>query len=141
LSRQGECRKPGCGTVVAPDRVGGGTVDGGPAGNPDRIDFGQLGDGRVNVVKMRRDAPNRRDVPTGHEIKHAGFDLDAALAWCEDNGYTVRRWQGGARAWKGEPWVIRTRAQISRMRERNTLRAMGGRGTGASLFLDYAYDG
>ena len=103
--------------------------------HPDRIDFLKLSDGRVVILKLRRDATDPaapRDIPIigGHDIK-ADFNLDAALAWCTANGYSVRRWPGGARAWKGVPWVIRTACQIIRMRRENSCK----------VSLDFAYDG
>ena len=75
---------------------------------PDRIDFDKMADGQVIVIKMRRNG--RRSIPTQHEIKAADFDLDAALDWCRENGYTVHNWHYGARAWKGEaPWPVSPR--------------------------------
>ena len=103
---------------------------------PDRIDFTLMHDGRVIVLKFRRDEtdparPRDIPIPGGHDIKPAGFDLDAALDWCQHNGYAIRRWEGGVRAWKGDkPWVIRTREQIQRKRRRSPL-----------SLLDFAYDG
>jgi hypothetical protein len=121
---------------------------------PDRIDFTILEDDRINVLKLRRDttdpaAPRDTPLPDGHEIKSADFDLEAALAWCESNGYTVRRWPGGARAWKGEPWVIRTGWQIVKLRRklearwRTEFRRNPGRWSSFDtlLSLDLAYDG
>ena len=115
---------------------------------PDRIDFIQMGDGRVIVQKLRRDAetePARpRDIPLSTEVKPAGFVLADALAWCQSNDYAVRRWPGGARAWKGvSPWVIRTRGEIHRKRQQveAQVRRTGGSEGGSSLMLDFAYDG
>lgn len=45
------------------------------------------------------------------------WTIDAAARWLEENGWTVRRWPGGARAWLGRLLPIRTRAQIARKRE------------------------
>jgi hypothetical protein len=114
--------------------------------HPDRIDFTQLPDGRVVVQKLRRDTrtnPARpRDIPLESEVKPEDFDLAGALAWCQGHGYTVREWTGGARAWKGEPWVIRTRAQIARKRQQIEAEVRRGGGGGRSLLsLDLAYDG
>ena len=104
---------------------------------PDRIDFNILPDHRVIVLKLRRDTtdPARpRDIPLadgGHDIESSGFDLRAALAWCENHGYAVRRWHNGARAWLGGAWVIRTRGQIQRKRAQNP----------CAVNMDFAYDG
>ena len=114
---------------------------------PDRIDFTKLGDGRTIVQKLRRDTetePGRpRDIPTSTEIKPAGFALVDALTWCRDNGYTVRQWTDGARAWHGKPWPIRTRAQIRRKRAQaeKQVNRTGGSENGSLLSLDFAYDG
>jgi len=103
---------------------------------PDRIDFTVLADNQVVITKMRRDlsGPKPRDIPLvgGSSTKPAGFDLAEALAWCKDNGYTVRQWDTGARAWKGQPWVIRTRRGIKRAREQ-----FSGDG---KAHMDFAYE-
>jgi len=108
---------------------------------PDRIDFTELANGRVIILKLRRDetdhaAPRDIPLPDGHSVKE-GFDLERALQWCEANGYVVRRWgkhdgiQAGARAWRGEkPWVIRTAGQIIRRRKQNP----------CAVGIDFAYD-
>ena len=103
--------------------------------NPDRIDFIVLSDGRVAIVKLRHDttdpaAPRDIPVPDGHDIK-ADFNLEAALNWCIQHGYTVRQWPGGARAWLGQPWIIRTRRQIQMYRQHNP----------CAVNLDFAFDG
>ena len=112
---------------------------------PDRIDFTQLSDGRIIVQKLRRDTatePARpRDIPLSTEIKPAGFALADAIAWCQSNGYIVRQWAGGARAWKGIPWPIRTRAQIRRKREQAEKRTRRTGENSGLLSLDFAYDG
>ena len=115
--------------------------------HPDRIDFIQMGDGRIIVQKLRRDAetePARpRDIPLSTEVKSPDFDLANALTWCQGNGYAVRSWSGGARAWKVSPWVIRTRAEIRRKREQAEVQIgrTGGSKSGCLLSLDFAYDG
>lgn len=82
-----------------------------------RMDFNET-PGGVVVTKYQRlmtpDGP--RDVVAEHAVK-PDLDLEWALAWCETHGYTVRRWPGGARAWLGAPWPIRTVAEIRRRRE------------------------
>lgn len=111
---------------------------------PDRIDFTTLNDGRIVVQKMRREPAERRDVVTDHDI-HLDLDLNTALAWCREHGYTVRTWHDGARAWHGEIWVIRTRAQIKRRREQAERRLAASlhrsKPTNSAIFLDFAYDG
>ncbi len=127
---------------------------------PNQIDFRKEQDGRINVLKMRRDAAGRRNITTSHELKPANFDLQAALAWCEENGYTVRRWSYGARAWLGAPRPVRTRREIWQIRRRLELeslhfwerRTVENHSAGAQpgsrwhqvsvlLALDLAYDG
>jgi len=90
----------------------------------DRIDFTILNDSTVLVTKMVRYKKQRRDIPHMNEQHAPGtFDLEAALQWCEMNGYTVQTWPKhenrtlGARAWKGNPWPIRTRYQIVLLRQ------------------------
>jgi len=95
----------------------------------DRIDFLVLKD---TVVVNKFECREGRDIPISHSVK-PDFDLGAALAWCEGNGYTVRQWDTGARAWKGTPRVIRSRAQIIKARAR-----FSGEG---KVHMDFAYDG
>lgn len=110
---------------------------------PDRIDFLTLPQGRIVVTKMRRDVSVPavpRDVVTGTEVKSPDFDLTEALTWCTTHGYSIRQWDGGARAWKGEPWVIRTRSQVTRRRRQAERQARAGRTTNL-LSLDFAFEG
>ena len=111
---------------------------------PDRIDFTLLDDGRTIVLKMRREPAERRDVVTDNDI-HPDFDLNAALDWCREHNYTVRTWDGGARAWHKEIWVIRTRAQIKKKREQAERRVAAllrhSQPVPNLTFLDFAYDG
>jgi len=118
--------------------------------NPDRIDFTALPDrGGVIVTKMRRDASASRDIPIESETKSVDFDLANALAWCKRNGYTVRQWYGGARAWKGPVWIIRTRQEIVQKRRDLEAQALAKfrQNPGkwhreeSHLALDLAYDG
>jgi hypothetical protein len=44
------------------------------------------------------------------------FNIDRAVAELETTGWTVYRWPGGARAWRGRPEPVRDRAQIIRFR-------------------------
>lgn len=82
--------------------------------HPDRIDFDVQSHGTL-IFRFRH--INGRDCPDGvPDLEPPGFDLDGALAWCEAHGYAVCRWPGGARAWKGRPWPIRTMAQILKRR-------------------------
>jgi hypothetical protein len=107
---------------------------------PDRIDFAVTA--TVVVVTKFWSIGGRDVAPRGPDTKPADFDLDGALAWCEENGYTVRRWDDGARAWKGDtPHPVRMRAQIWRRRERAERRALHGDGGGSVLSRDFAYDG
>jgi hypothetical protein len=107
---------------------------------PERIDFAVVTSG-VIVTKFWL-VGGRNVAPNGAETKPAGFDLDDALAWCEENDYTVRRWKSGARAWKGDkPQPIRTRSQIWRRRTRAERWALRGDAGGSTLGLDFALDG
>ena len=108
-------------------------------GKPDRIDFSVRFDGTIQIMELRRDMANPgrpRDIPIPDRtrVKPAGFDLEAALNWCRSNGYIVRQITGSARAWLGGAWVIRTRSQIKRRRER-------AERANEDYFVDFAYDG
>ncbi len=97
--------------------------------NPDRIDFLTL---KNKTIVNKLEKHNGRDIVVSNVVK-TDFDLDAALDWCRANGYTVRTWDGGARAFKGSPWVIRTRRQIQK-----TWQNFYGEG---KVNMDFAYDG
>ena len=107
--------------------------------NPDRIDF-VVTEAGTFVTKLW--TVDGRDVaPDGAEVK-AEFDLDNAVDWLQRHGYTVRRWPTGARAWKGQPWPIRTRSQIRRRRAEVERLAMSGYyGSDSCVIgLDFALD-
>ena len=105
----------------------------------DRIDFTDTGVS-VLVIKFVRQE-EAHDIPISNDQKPADFDLEAALSWCEEHGWTVRRWPGGARAWKGTPWPIRTRWQIRKKRmEVERLAMRGYFGDANVIGLDFALD-
>ena len=106
----------------------------------DRIDFLASAAGTI-VQKFERQP--WRDRLISSEIKPQGFNLEAALEWCTNNGYTVRVGTWGARAWKGQPWVIRTRYQIKRRREQAERAAFSSQADPhtTSLQIDFALDG
>ncbi len=108
--------------------------------NPTRIDFLKIQDGWQVTKFAERDghwvALDSRLNPPLRGQDH--FDVDQALAWLEEHGWTVRRWPGGARAWLGKPRVIRTREQIIRLRRQYE---RFGAPAGVSLVnVDMAYD-
>ena len=106
--------------------------------HPDRIDFAVVPSG---VAVTRFWLVDGRSIPFhGGEVKPAGFDLEGALTWCEAHGYTVRRWDGGARAWLGVPWPVRTQAQILRKRSAVERMVFAGHAPGKLLTLDFALD-
>lgn len=83
----------------------------------DRIDFRvEPAIGQVLVTKYVHVAG--RDEAHGPPYPLDTLDLEDALAWCEEHDYTVYRWPNGARAFRGTPWPIRGRRQISRLRQR-----------------------
>ena len=72
------------------------------------------------------------------------FDLATTLDQLAQSGWTVRRWATGARAWRGQPEPVRTRAQIVAMRRRQTQRLIDSCGqpeAAFTTFIDYAYEG
>lgn len=77
--------------------------------------------------------------PISDEQKPPAFNLDEALDWCQRNGWTVRRYPGGARAWKGEPQPVRDRATIQFMRKGIQRDFVNGRMDPRSNF-DLAFD-
>lgn len=75
-----------------------------------------------------------KTLPITDEIK-TEEQIEAAIAWCEGNGWTVHRINSDkARAWKGQPKPVHDRKTILRMRriaeeERR------------DFFVDFAFDG
>jgi len=108
--------------------------------NPDRVDLNQTPAGLV-VAKFWKQDGREVPHPDGANVS-TEYDLEAAVAWLQANGYTVRCWPGGARGWKGSPWPIRTRGQIARRRQE--VEAMVRRGVLPQGFsftsLDFALD-
>lgn len=107
--------------------------------NPDRVDF-LITPSAVVVNKYWRLAG--RDHLRENQIHPAAFDVEWALSWLEDHGYQVFRWPGGARAFKGAPWPIRTTAQIQRKRRELEREVSAGRVRSPEfnlLGLDLAY--
>jgi hypothetical protein len=82
-----------------------------------RIDFIQEKDGWT--VKKYPFGWTAKTRPLHTNLKPASFDLDFALAWCEKKGWTVYRWQNGARAWKGAPKPVRDSATIMSLRRKS----------------------
>jgi hypothetical protein len=74
------------------------------------------------------------------------FDIEKALSYLTEHGWTVHRWQStglntGARAWLGTPLPVRNRAQINRMRSTLTRNLIATQGhTDTSTQVDLAFD-
>lgn len=100
-----------------------------------RMDFIILADGSITINKL---GDTGRLAVIESETK-PGFDIENALAWCRSNGWTVRRWPGGARAWKHGLVPVRTRGAIIKLRDElrmNPRPDLEGQGVN----LDLAYD-
>lgn len=69
------------------------------------------------------------------------LSLDWMVSWLENDGWTVRRWPGGARAWKGAMLPVRNGGQIKRKRDelRQRWQEWNQRGIQVNA-LDLAYD-
>jgi len=101
-----------------------------------RIDFALTSD-LVVVNKIDDGTTARTAVVVDSSIKERA-KLDEMLSWCEANGWSVRRYFPlGARAWKGQPRVIRTRDQIRKKHADLTNHPVDGLQLHA---LDLAYD-
>lgn len=101
-----------------------------------RMDFVIL-DGSVIVNKLGAGFYGKL-VVLKSETK-AGFDLETALAWCRSKGWIVRRWPGGARAWKYKLEPVRGHYEILKLRDElriNPRPELEGQGVN----LDLAYD-
>ncbi len=79
-----------------------------------RIDFICPRDGKI-IVNKWPSGWEAMPVELQHE-EHDAFDMEAALSWCENHCWEVRRWRGGARAFKYGLRPIRNASLIKRMR-------------------------
>ncbi len=106
---------------------------------PTRIDFENLGNGW-----MCRKYPNGWTTMTpASEIKPMTDEqAAAAIKWCKDNGWTVREFPGGARAFKGEVKPVRDAGAILRMRRaiQNNSHAITNGEIDPRTRYDLAYD-
>jgi hypothetical protein len=70
------------------------------------------------------------------------LEIAQAAQWLEAHGYTVRRWPTGLRAWRGEPWPIRTPGQIRKRRAEVERLAQAGHLPGKFFYggLNFALD-
>ena len=69
----------------------------------------------------------------------AGLTVEAAADKLEAQGWTVRRWPGGARAWRIKPRPVRTGEYANRFRDRllaNQPLGLEGRVTSYDKYLD-----
>ncbi len=84
-----------------------------------RIDFSVIRAG-VIVNKFPENWYSDRAGPVSHEIKPPDFDLEAAIRWLQEHGWSVRRWSDGARAWRGPMLPVRDSVAIQRLRNKLT---------------------
>ncbi len=98
-----------------------------------RLDFVQLPQG-ARVNKILEDHVRKVTIVVGSGVVPS---LDDALRWCENTGWTVRRWPGGARAWWGGLRPVRSAGQIKQKREELMRYPVPGLQVNA---LDLAYD-
>jgi hypothetical protein len=78
-------------------------------------------------------------IRTPNDFKN--FDIDTALDLLQQNGWTVHRWDTGARAWKGPALPVRNREQIIKLRARLTHNLVQTQGhTDRSTQVDLIYD-
>ncbi len=105
-----------------------------------RIDFIKTAAGyRISKLVKRQFQGKLINVVSESEIKPEPFDIEAALAWCEANGWAVRRWATGARAFRFGLEPVRSIREIQRMREE--LKQYPRPELGDRTFvLDLAYD-
>ena len=85
-----------------------------------RIDFYEAFQGTEGrcVVNVAKFPDGWEKDPMARAIKRYQSDKPLAemLTWCEAQGWKIRRWPGGARAFKGGLHPIRSRGAIVRMR-------------------------
>lgn len=108
-----------------------------------RLDFVQAG-GTWSVSKLVKVSQGQvpgyiRTVVVSFERKPQGFDIEKALRWCDGHGWTVRRWPGGARAWRDGLEPVRTTGAIKKLRDELRCRPRPEL-QGQGVALDLAYD-
>jgi hypothetical protein len=103
-----------------------------------RIDFIKLG-GNTWQVRKYPYGWTARTHPIGVDEKPADFDLEAALVWCEQHHWQIRRWPDGARAWKGELLPVRDASAIRAMRRQVDKNILAGHIDARNKF-DLAFD-
>jgi hypothetical protein len=109
-------------------------------GETTRIDFTQANDGSFHVKNFPY-GWTAKTKPISDEIKSES-DYEQAILWCVASGWHVRRWPGGARAFKGAPQPVRDRASILTMRRKVEADMQNGRTnhqfqSGFDFALDY----
>lgn len=104
-----------------------------------RVDFVQRSDG-WHILKYCA-GWTAKTHPVSDELK-TEEEVNAALSWCEKNKWTVRRWQGGARAFRGAPKPVRTANEIRAMRRHaeEEIRRGGAKLGTNKIFHDFAFD-
>lgn len=96
--------------------------------NPDRYDL-KMFDGKLWAYEYaRRGGVDRLIKPPYVILEGVGSGLAFWIETLEEEGYAVRQWPGGARAWKGgKPWRIRKGRQIQKKRKEIETDARQGR--------------
>ena len=101
-----------------------------------RIDFTIVPvDGAVNIRKYGEGWT--ASTPPAITSTNRTQSLEDMLSWLEEHGWTVRRWPGGARAFRGKPMPVRTRSAIQRLRDQFREYPVAGVET---CTLDFALD-
>lgn len=115
-------------------------------GNVTRIDMRQMEGDYSHLVMVQKYAAGWESYPGVRPMsitRNDQMSLDEMIAWCENHGYTVRRWAGGARAFWGHPHPVRTKYAINKLRQKLSDRKRQGDKSLASVeihSLDLAFD-
>jgi len=67
-------------------------------------------------------------------------EINAAIAWCENKGWIIRKWSGGARAWKDKLHPVRNANGIRAMRRQAQTELQRGAVGTNKIFYDFAFD-
>jgi hypothetical protein len=75
------------------------------------------------------------------ETEKTEAEWEKAILWCESNGWNVRRWPDGARAWMGPVLPVRDAAGIRAMRRKAEAEFQRLENIGTNkIFYDFAFD-
>lgn len=106
-------------------------------GEVTRVDFAKRADG-WHIVKYCY-GWTAKTRPMSDVLK-SEEEINSAIAWCETHGWTIRKWDSGARAWKDKLRPVRDANGIRAMRRKAEDELQRGAVGTNKIFYDFAFD-